>query len=54
MNNNIEFEETGINPFEKPFEYMKYEEKEIILEETGINPFATPFVYMKYGDCIKI
>ena len=28
MNNNIEFEETGINPFEKPFAtpfvYMKY------------------------------
>lgn len=52
INNDIEFKELGYNIFEKPFEYMKYEEKEIIFEETGINPFEKPFEYMKYNDRI--
>ena len=36
----------------KPFEYMKYEEKEIIFKETGINPFEKPFEFMKYNDSL--
>jgi hypothetical protein len=40
--------------FATPFEYMKYEEKEITFEmigqDIGYNIFEKPFEYMKYEE----
>jgi len=46
----IQFQEDGINPFDRPFKYAKYEEKKIEFKEDGKNPFAESFKYLKYGE----